>query len=382
MSKLVKKFNLSDLWEYGKNESWFSDMAAKGLHLKSFGKYLVTFEKGQPKKTKYRIEIFEESPSQEQLDLYKEYGWELVTHKLIFYVFSSPEELNAPELHTDPMEQSFTFKMINKQIKKNTIVFSIAILLILSLIFYQFFFDDKPYLSLIRRSSFTLIFMAIGYIYVLIESIRGYISVKKIKDSLNMGIPMNHSKKWKKTYFFSSVLYISLIVLVLSAIFMPIYTVILRDIRTSPKALQNLPTISINDIENNVYDYWHDLDYEWSILSPVQYSTYEGGYVDGEIQEDFSGAYTHASLQMRYYELTFKGMAKGLINDLIHRYYRDVKGDLIEVEYDKFDLLYVGDKDNSKLIFASFDNKVVYINYYGKESVEKIVSLLEKKYDL
>ena len=55
MSKLVRRFKLGQLWEYGKNESWFSDMALKGLHLHSVGNLFVTFEKGMPKKTKYRI---------------------------------------------------------------------------------------------------------------------------------------------------------------------------------------------------------------------------------------------------------------------------------------------------------------------------------------
>ena len=150
MSKFVKRFLLGDLWDYGKNESWFSDMAAKGLHLQSLGNWLAVFEKGQPKKTRYRIEILEEDPSSEQLDLYKEFGWELVTNKQIFYVFSSPEELKAPELQTDPMEQSFTFRMIKKQIKKSTIVISLALMTILALIFYQFFLDDEPDNNLIK----------------------------------------------------------------------------------------------------------------------------------------------------------------------------------------------------------------------------------------
>lgn len=190
MNKLVKRFLLGDLWDFGKNESWFSDMAANGLHLQSVGNWLATFENGKPKKAKYRIEILEESPTHEQLEEYKENGWELITNRQIYYIFSSPEELNAPELHTDPIEHSFTFKIINKQIKKNTIVISIAVLLILSLIFYLFIFDDEPYLNLIRRSSINTIILAIGYIYALFKSVRGYISVKKIKDSLNMPIKM------------------------------------------------------------------------------------------------------------------------------------------------------------------------------------------------
>ena len=384
MSKLVRKFQLGDLWEYGKNESWFSDMAAKGLHMQSIGNWLVTFEKGEPKKIKYRIEILEESPTDEQLSIYKEYGWDLVTNKQIFYIFSSPEELNAPELQTDPMEQSFIFKTIKKQLKKSAIIINVAVLFMLVFMYIQLFFDSEPYLNLIRRSTITTIMLTIGYIYMLFESIRGYFTVKKIKDSLENGIPLNHNKNWKCSYYLSASVYIILILMVLLAIFMPFYEVIKTDSYTSPKALDKLTIIRISDIEDNeIYHYWHDLVYDYSIIAPVQYKIYEGGYIEGEIKEDFSGAYTSTSIHIRYYELAFKSMAKGLINDLINRYYREYhyEGKLIEIENNKFDQLYVVFGE-SKLFFLSFDNKVIYIKYYGSEDVEKIISLLEQKYEL
>jgi hypothetical protein len=37
MSKSVRRFLLGNLWDFGKNESWFSDMALKG-HLGMTGK--------------------------------------------------------------------------------------------------------------------------------------------------------------------------------------------------------------------------------------------------------------------------------------------------------------------------------------------------------
>lgn len=218
---------------------------------------------------------------------------------------------------------------------------------------------------------------------MLFESIRGYYVVKTIKNSLQNGIPLNHNQKWRLSYFSSSVVYILLIAMVLSAIFMPLYEVIKTDLYSSPKALDKLPSIRISDIEDTeIYDYYHDLVYDYSIIAPVQYRIYEGGYVDSEIKEDFSGDYTSTSIHIRYYELAFKGMAKGLINDLIHRYYREYhyEGKLMEIDNSKFDQMYVA-YGESKLIFLCFDNKVIYIKYYGNEDIEKIISLLEEKYD-
>ncbi|HHZ01917.1 MAG TPA: DUF2812 domain-containing protein [Tissierellia bacterium] len=368
MNKLRYRFQLSDLWELGKNESWFEHMASKGLHIKSIGKWLVTFEKGEPQNTRYRIDILYQPPTQEQLDVYKECGWELTTNKDIFYIFSSPENSNAPELHTDPMEQGFTFDLLNKEIKKNTIIFSIAAILVLSILFYVFFFDKEPYLNLIRRSSFNLIAMAIGYTYVLFASIRSFIAVKRIKNSLYNGIPINHKQSWKLSYFFSSTVYISLIVMVLASILTPFYTAIKREGYISKERLQDFPIPTIEEVENTkILDYYHDIQYNWSILAPIQYTIYEDGYVEGIMQEDFSGAYSQASLHIRYYELTFKSMAEGLVNDLIHRYYREYRYDWYTLDNEDmnnvFDQLYVGGRENTKLIFASSGNKVIYFKY-------------------
>nr|WP_282433727.1 DUF2812 domain-containing protein [Desulfosporosinus hippei] len=73
----------------GRNESWFSGMARKGLHLKKIGRLFVYFEKGEPKETKYRIDYLKEAPSQEQLDVYHDCGWNFIAKNGYFYVFSA-----------------------------------------------------------------------------------------------------------------------------------------------------------------------------------------------------------------------------------------------------------------------------------------------------
>ena len=400
MSKLVRRFKLGNLWECGKNESWFSDMALKGLHLQSVGNLLVTFEKEEPKKTKYRIEILEESPSQDQLDLYKEYGWELVANNQIFYIFSSPEELNAPELHTDPMEQSCTLKMLNKQLKKNMVLISILFLSFLSTIFNHFFSQDEIYLILIRQRSFAFIMLAIPYMYVVFESIRGYFVIKKIKNSLLIGIPIKHNENWKLNYLFSCIFYVYLIAMIITLLFTPYYKSVQRGLYKY-MAVEDMPTISINNIETGpVYDYWHNVRYDWGLLSPKQLSISESGYVESKIQDELSGAYTSTNIHIDYYELAFKGMAEGLLNDLINRYHREYKYDdeLVKIEDRNFDRLYVDygeekkfiifdrmyvDKgEETKLIFASFDKKVIQIRYTGNADIERIITLMEEKYEL
>ncbi len=198
MSKIVKKFPIDDLWNIGKSESWYSDMAAEGLHLKGFSRLFVKFEKGEPAKTKYRIDILYKKPSVEQLSVYKEYGWDFVANTGVFYIFSSPDHSNSPELHTDLTEQSFTLDNLNRLLKKNMIVITVAIILMLGMILGLFFFKEEPYLFFINGSFIAPFIFVIVYLFTLYSTMRNYIYVKRIKTDLINGIPINHQENWKK----------------------------------------------------------------------------------------------------------------------------------------------------------------------------------------
>lgn len=48
-------------------------------------------------------------------------------------------------------------------------------------------------------------------------------------------------------------------------------------------------------------------------------------------------------------------------------------------EDSKLDHLYVASGENNTLIFAVYNNKVIYIKYAGNENIDRIISLLELK---
>lgn len=68
MSKSVRRFLLGNLWDFGKNESWFSDMALKGMHLQSIGSWFVVFEKGEPKKPGIGLRYWKKVPHMSRLN--------------------------------------------------------------------------------------------------------------------------------------------------------------------------------------------------------------------------------------------------------------------------------------------------------------------------
>lgn len=55
--KVVLKLRPSNYWRIGEHESWFSDMAKEGLHLRKVGSMFVHFIKEEPKETRYRIRL-------------------------------------------------------------------------------------------------------------------------------------------------------------------------------------------------------------------------------------------------------------------------------------------------------------------------------------
>lgn len=105
----------------GENEKWYGDMAARGWRLNKRGLYLSRFERAQPERARYRIELiapdFLDEPGMpaEQLTLYEDCGWTLAAQRGIVHVFRAPADSSVPELHTDPRQQAASLKKIHRR---------------------------------------------------------------------------------------------------------------------------------------------------------------------------------------------------------------------------------------------------------------------------
>ena len=104
-------------------QSYFEEMAAKGLHLKKDGifAYFASFERGEPREARYRMDVKEKRnaimdgdngrPAEEQIELCSELGWEYVDSIGVFHVFRTYDAA-APELNTDAALQSIAARRI------------------------------------------------------------------------------------------------------------------------------------------------------------------------------------------------------------------------------------------------------------------------------
>ena len=200
MTSIVRKLRPSNYWRIGEHESWFADMSLQGLHLHNMGTTFAHFEKGEPKKMEYRIEVTKnKSISDEQIEMYEENGWDYVTSYEYFHVFASPVERNATELHTDSAEQAYTLQQLSKRLILNAIVSAVGFIFFIGMLGSTLFLDGTPILRLVEGfilQSMTITFVILYLIYL---SIRAMLAIGALRRNLQEGKAINHHAPWEKT---------------------------------------------------------------------------------------------------------------------------------------------------------------------------------------
>lgn len=87
-------------------EKWLEQLAAQGLFLKKYRPLVCTFEKGEPRRVRYRLEPYPYSLAvdfpDDMVELFRECGWRHVGEVLHEMLIFSSADPHAPEPHTDP----------------------------------------------------------------------------------------------------------------------------------------------------------------------------------------------------------------------------------------------------------------------------------------
>ncbi|KPU44751.1 hypothetical protein OXPF_18370 [Oxobacter pfennigii] len=389
MNKIIYKLRPCDEWRIGEHESWFQDMAKKGLHLVKLGRQFAKFKKGEPAEMRYRIEVSADfdmnfDKNEEMKYLYRENGWDYVTGYGDFYVFSSPNELDAPELHTDSAEQAYTLKSLWKKHIVSSL-FSLGAALIMLLIgFFPWFINKTPILTLIETSLFTQIFLSITYIYYTYSSLKAAISIRILQKSMSEGRPINHNASWKKHKIINDAIAFIYIIMVVALIASALGTIKMGTTKELPLGDTNLPVVRLSDIEKSSrlvrktaytyknIDYGNSIRYGWSPLAPKQYISEETGMVPGEIEID--GREYLPSVQTRVYKLTLPFLADKLAEELIMRHNRGINAkDYRSIDDLRFDSLIIRESSNMKEVFAYRNNVVIYVRYSGKADMSTLI---------
>jgi hypothetical protein len=394
MNKTVRKFRTSDFWRIGEHESWFSDMASTGLHLKKVGIFFAHFTKGEPRQMRYRIDVFNyKNITSEQKEMYSESGWDYVASYGLVNVFSSPAYVNAPELHTDPAEQAYTLNYLDEKLRKSAIGVAVSIVLMIGIIAAMWFIDSEHYLALVEGTIIQQTISVIAILYVAYTSLQAVISIHALRKTLSEGKPINHSAPWKMKYKVNLIVGSVVMIIAISTAVLPIIQMTMAKTKALPVSSTDLPILRLANIEQNPellpkkpsynrnnIDYNSRYSYAWSIFSPLQFESNENGEVAKELWKDGSGVYS-PSISTWAYKINFPYMNEGVLSDLIDRYGEKYRGGVyVEMEHPDFDKLIVREGDyDTKEVFAAKGKGVMYIRYQGNANINSIIeATLEK----
>ena len=104
----------TEIWEPRGFETYLEEMEASGLRLAKAGGWLLYFDRAQPRQMRYRVEYIRH-PSEEQLALYADCGWEHVaqTNREV-QIFRVSVDAGIPELHTERETERAMYRHISR----------------------------------------------------------------------------------------------------------------------------------------------------------------------------------------------------------------------------------------------------------------------------
>ncbi len=105
MSKTVRRIRPYGSGDIPAVQSWLEEMAGKGLFFKESGMLFAKFEKGEPRKMRYRLDFCDvvacDIPDGKK-ELYEQCGWQVVGDYNSDLVVACTDDPDAPEIYTDP----------------------------------------------------------------------------------------------------------------------------------------------------------------------------------------------------------------------------------------------------------------------------------------
>ena len=189
-------------------ESWLESMAQEGLFLRKeahFGDF-TSFEQGEPKTVRYRLEAAQRStsflsesggePDAEAVEMSGELGWEYLTKCGQFYIYAC-DDPDAPELNTDPSVQAMALSYVRKDGRAGVIVNLVWLLLLLGLTWY-----GRCWLLLaMQYGSWLVLLTAALMIGELVFGFKRVFMIRRLRKKLLEGSQPDRKKDWKKHAF-------------------------------------------------------------------------------------------------------------------------------------------------------------------------------------
>ena len=181
-------------------ESWLQEMAAQGLVLSQEGFFagFACFEKGEPRRLRYRLEaapkklLDEDGPNEEERSLSEAYGWQYVARRGDFLIYAGEDD-GSVELHTDPRVQALSMNLVRRRARGSLLSF------VLWLVVYPLALGNfMPLATFLTVGTPVSLLGNAVVVWSIGSSAASFASLHRLWKRLKGGQPLDHRKNWRQ----------------------------------------------------------------------------------------------------------------------------------------------------------------------------------------
>lgn len=389
MKDTVRKWMRLDPIDMDHFEGWLETMARKGLFFERTWALGIVFRRGEPACVRYRLDPAGSLWNREDQNYCKSLGWEFVCQVGRYFDLYVNRDSEAPELHTDPVVQSYALEQVANRAKRTCILLTALTLVMLAAVLLPFFLFSTPILTWLVESptSGNLLVILLDLLSTAM-TVQAYRSFFRLRKRLEEGQPPRRDGIWKSAVRWQQVL--NWTGLALAVVYATV--LIVTTSRSWEGQLDGLskpvPTLSLAELEHNlaleplVDGRWADgqdrnnyVSFTCTPVAPEQYEI---------VQKLTDGRDYEPRLTTRWYRLSLPFLASPLLDELVYQYtrynYAPGEYDVEEISLPGFDraVLATDSQWPGQRLFLQKGNVVVYLSYSGNQDLTCRPELLEE----
>ncbi len=334
MSKFVKKLIPFESCDIPAIQSWLKDMAEQGLFYVDCSFFCARFEKGEPKKLRYRLDFCDVSLGkipEEKAELYERSSWRVVGELKNDLIVLTTDDPDAPEIFSEPEHLIKPLKRLAKKHTAYWILFLIMFLLsrVGSPFIYTMLGMDTfvgGVLGIGTAYYILLLLMAVLLLLEFIVHLQSCRHLKKLIKQIERGGELPTGERYKAKSKIGAVL-IPLTIPVIALWFVHLAVPMGFTSQHGTNDLSGLPFPTMQEINTGEYNYYveglkkldgaglADISERHDLLAPTVIEFSQDCYSFEDFTNKGENSFEYF---VRYYEMRFEKDAKEAVDFIIY----------------------------------------------------------------